>query len=200
MALNSSLTDEALLVSLRAGNEAAFTEIYHRYWQKLFYLAGKKLDDLYEAEGLVQDIFLDLWQRRERLDIQGSLNSYLAVALKYRVINLQAKQDRDAAYVQYAAKHLPRQDESTEQWLGFEELRGRLAALVAALPEKCRIAYQLREMGYSQREIAGHMQISENTVETHIGRALRFLRTGLGYFFSVFFIWLLFLLLSRFFI
>ena len=185
MPIYHTYTDNDLLQLLQQSDAKAFTEIYHRYWDKLFYKAGKKLNDLSGAEGLVQDIFLDLWQRRESLNIQGEISGYLAVALKYKVINVQAKQCRAEAYKKYASRHLPQQDNSTEEWLSFEELRERLAALIAQLPQKCRIVYQLREEGYTQKEIAWHMNISENTVETHIGRALKSIRTGFNQFFSL---------------
>ncbi len=183
----ATYTDEELVTLLLHSDEGAFTEIYNRYWQPLFYIAGKKTQDPYEAEGLVQEVFLDLWRRREQLQIRGLLRHYLAVALKYRFINWQAKRNRASTYAQYANRHLPHSDDSPELWLSFEELRGRLEALVAELPDKCRLAYRLREEGFSQREIAEQMMVSENTVATHLARARKSLRAGLGDFFILFF-------------
>ena len=75
-------------------------------------------------------------------------------------------------------------DSSTEQWLGFDELKERIARLVANLPDKCRLVYQLsKESGYSQREIALHLNISEKTVEAHVNRAMKVLRTGIRFLF-----------------
>jgi len=168
---------------LREGEEGAFTEVYNRYWQVLFNVAANKTNNLAEAEELVQDIFLDVWKRRETIDITSNLRAYLAVALKYRVINLLAKRNRRLRYEQYAGKKLSIADASTEQWLGFNELNERISRLVADLPDKCRVVYQLKkESGYSQREIAIHLQISEKAVEAHISRALKTLRTGIRFF------------------
>lgn len=178
-------TDRQLLLLLRDGNHAAFREIYARYWDKLFYLAGKKLNDLQEAENIVQDVFADLWLRREKLDVQEALDGYLVVAVKYRVLNLLARMEHARAYREYAAQQLPAAGLSTEEWLGFEDLREWLNKTVACLPEKCRIAYQLRDEGYSQKEIASRMRVSEKTVETHISRALKALRMGISQFFSL---------------
>jgi RNA polymerase sigma-70 factor (ECF subfamily) len=187
----ATLADDQLVSLISQGDKAAFSTIYYRYWDKLFYVAGKKLHDLYEAESIVQDIFLDLWKRREQLEIRKNLHIYLATALKYRIINIQAKRSRTKAYEEYASTYLVQQDITPEQWLSFEQLRDKLSSLVASLPERCRIAYELRDEGYSQREIAQQMKVSENTVETHIGRALKVLRTGLkkhisGMFFLLF--------------
>ncbi|MBO9151302.1 RNA polymerase sigma-70 factor [Chitinophaga sp. GCM10012297] len=173
-------TDEELLGLLRSGEPHAFREIYKRYWDKLLYIAGKKLNDVSEAESIVQDVFTDLWQRRESLEVREQLTGYLVVAVRYRILNFLARQHKAETYLRDTARSLSPEDRSTEEWLGFEDLRGWLEKMVAALPEKCRLAYRLRGEGYSQREIARYMKVSEKTVETHISRALKVLRAGLG--------------------
>jgi|SRR5687768_6407294 len=172
--------DEELLQLLQSGEHHAFREIYKRYWDKLLYIAGKKLGDLSEGESIVQDVFVDLWQRRETLEVRESLAGYLVVAVRYRILNFLARQQKAETYLRDTARSSSPADCSTEEWLGFEDLRGWLEKMVAGLPEKCRLAYRLRGEGYSQREIARYMKVSEKTVETHISRALKVLRTGLG--------------------
>jgi RNA polymerase sigma-70 factor (ECF subfamily) len=106
---------------------------------------------------------------------------YLAVAMKYRVINYQARQRRAREYRLYAEKNLPSTDNSTQEWLRFEELKDRLEKLVAALPERCQLTYRMsREQGLTQKEIAREMGISEKAVERNMGRAIKTLKTGLG--------------------
>lgn len=185
--LYSTYLDSELIELLQHGNDDAFTELYNRYWNKLFFIAATRLKNFTDAEEVVQDIFLDLWNRRELLALTSTLASYLAVAVKYRVINVMAKRNRQARYDIYAVNHLSIADESTEEWLNFEELKMRLSKLVAQLPEKCRLVYQLsREAGYSQKQIAKELDISEKTVESHIGRAIKNLRKGLHLFSSFF--------------
>jgi RNA polymerase sigma-70 factor (ECF subfamily) len=179
--------DKQLLAHLQAGNEQAFTELYNRYWQKLFSIAANKLNNLAEAEELVQDIFLEIWNRRAELNITSSLSAYLAVSVKYKVINVLAKRNKQNQYYKFASQNTSNCDLSTENWLSFEELKERLSKLVAALPEKCRLVYQLsREHGLSQKEISAELSISEKTVESHLSKALRSLRLNLGHFLHVF--------------
>src|SRR5580704_6235971 len=102
MALYDSHSDEVLVRLMGAGDREAFAEIYRRYWDRLFYWGSKRLGDLGEAENQVQDVFVDLWRRRERLEIRGELNHYLAVALKYRIINYQARKYRADHYQRFA--------------------------------------------------------------------------------------------------
>lgn len=180
------MDDAGLVRMLRKGDDAAFTEIYGRYWDKLFSVAANKLNkDLALAEELVQDIFLDLWHRRKDLDQNLNLPAYLATAMKYKVINARQKKKRVNAYLQKNAARLSTGDSSTEQQLSFNELKDRLAALVKNLPDKCRLVYTLsKDAGYSQKEISKQLSISEKTVESHLSRAIKSLRSGLQIFFS----------------
>ncbi|HAK28549.1 MAG TPA: RNA polymerase sigma-70 factor, partial [Sphingobacterium sp.] len=74
-------------------------------------------------------------------------------------------------------------DNSTEDWLQFEELRVRLDQLVSELPEKCQLVFKLsREEGLTYKQIAEHMNISVKTVETQLSRALKKIRAGIQRF------------------
>lgn len=182
-----NLTDHQLLALLRKGDEGAFTMLYDRYWKRLFVIAANKLDHLYVAEEMVQDIFYDLWNRRATLDVTGELQAYLAVALKYMVINYQVRLKREKAYKQNISLELKQGDHSTEQYLQFEELRKRLAALVVQLPARCQLTYRMsREMGLSHKEIAAELAISEKAVEHNLHRAKKTLRAGLSDLLTIF--------------
>jgi len=177
------LNDKDLTSLLQEGNEHAFTEIYNRYWSKLFAIAVNKIKDLDEAEEIVQDIFVSLWKRRNELGTIDTLSPYLAVSVKYRVIKVLDKRNHQQKYSDYRQHAVNLSDDSTQQWLEFEELKSRLAVFVADLPEKCRLVYQLsRESGYPQKKIATELGISEKTVEAHLGKALKTLRTRLSQF------------------
>jgi RNA polymerase sigma-70 factor (ECF subfamily) len=179
----ATLDDAELLRLLKNNNEEAFTEIYNRYWKKLFVVAANKLSDVAEGEELIQDIFLDLWRRRYEIEITAGLPAYLSVAVKYKVINVLAKRNVQARYLKHLATSSDI-DLSTENWLQFEELRHRLEKLVIALPEKCRLVYRLsRENGLTQKQIASSLNIAEKTVESHLSKALKSLRSVLNNFF-----------------
>jgi RNA polymerase sigma-70 factor (ECF subfamily) len=175
------LDDAALLQRVTLGDSAAYTEIYNRYWQKLFSIAAHKLNSLADAEELVQDIFLELWNRRETLSVTSKLSSYLGAAVSYKVINVLAKRNVQNRYKQYAASNTPSADFSTMQWLDFDELKDRLAGLVAHLPEKCQLVFKLsRDENLSHKEIANQLAISEKTVEAHLSKARHILKMNLS--------------------
>jgi len=79
-------SDQELSAFLRAGDDAAFNAIYKKYWDKLLVVAGKRLGDFQEAEEVMQDIFLNLWLRREDFSLRISFDNYFAVAVKFQVI------------------------------------------------------------------------------------------------------------------
>ncbi|CAG5002333.1 hypothetical protein DYBT9275_02869 [Dyadobacter sp. CECT 9275] len=177
------LTDSELLHLMQQGDEKSFTELFNRYWKTILVVAANKTGDLDEAEEIVQDLFVSLWNRREQLQLTSSLKNYLTVSVKYQVIKALAKRNNFQKFADHSLHLNDILDDSTQEWLDFEELRHRLSELVAELPEKCRLVYQLsRDAGYSQKQIAEELGIAEKTVEAHLGKALRTLRTGLNQF------------------
>src|SRR5690606_7791295 len=130
MSVYPTYSDNELFHLIRSDDKQAFTELYNRYWEKLLFIAGIKLRDLAIAEELVQDVFFDIWNRRKVIQLTGEIKAYLAVSMKYKVINVQAKIKRGQAWQEYANKQLPAAASTTEHWLNFEELKDRLAVLV----------------------------------------------------------------------
>lgn len=178
--------DQELIDRIKVDDDEAFTQIYTRYWKALLSIAANKIKDLEEAEEIVQDIFVQLWKRRKELEITSSLNNYLAVSVKYRVIKVLAKRQSQQKYMDYQAAHGILLDNSTQEWLDFEELKVRLSELVDRLPEKCKLVYKMsKEAHLSQKQIARELNISEKTVEAHLSKAAKSLRAGLSQFLTL---------------
>jgi len=177
-----NITDADLFALVKNDDELAFTEIYMRYWKKLFVMAGHRLKSLEEAEEVVQDIFTALWKRRATLVLTADLASYLAVSVKYRIIRTLDRYYNQQRYISSLIVS-DRFDDSTQEALAFNELREELAKYVQELPEKCQLVFKLsREAGYSQKQIAQELHISEKTVENHLGKAFKILRSKLAGF------------------
>jgi RNA polymerase sigma-70 factor (family 1) len=175
MAALTSLSDNELVLLLKEGSESTLTALYQRYWDKLLTVATNRLDDPQEAEECVQDVFFRLWQRRGDFQLSHSLATYLAVAVKYRVINAMDKQYRLRNRMERSYSDLVKyQVFSAEDYLLEKELKEQITASINKLLEKCRIVFKLsREQGLTHKQIASELDIAEKTVEAHISKALK---------------------------
>ncbi|SDK01635.1 RNA polymerase sigma-70 factor, ECF subfamily [Pedobacter sp. ok626] len=177
-----SLSEQELVVLLRAHDHAAFTEIYKRFWDKIYVVACHRLDNELEAEEVVQDVFFSVWKRKESLEIQHSLNTYLSAAVKYQIINRQTRQYRKAAEISAHVYAISSEEgvDSTQLWFSEKELKQQLDHHIDKLPEKCRIIFKMSRKSYkSNAEIAKELGVSEKNVEAHITRAINTLKNKL---------------------
>lgn len=175
----AACSDADLLAALRTDDEGGFTEIYQRYCYQLFTLAYRKLNNREAAEELVQDLFENLWNRRASHDIQ-QLEHYLFSALRYRIINYIKAQQVRAGHELYCRLTASEADTATEDALALNELSAALLASVRKLPAKSREIFQLSRLGqYSVAEISGRVNLSEKTVEYHLTKSIKLLRSYL---------------------
>lgn len=170
--------DAALVQALAQDEEAAFAAIYDRYWDALHAHACRKLGCPHEAEEVVQDVFVALWHKRREAVIQ-QLSPYLFAALKYRIIDCIRAQAVRRAH----ATLPPAPDRGTEETMAVTDLTAALAASVGRLPDHAREVFRLSRLEYrTVPEIAAQLRVSPKTVEYHLARALKLLRTGLREF------------------
>ena len=166
---------------LRFGSNLAFENIYNEFWDSLYAIAYNRLKSKEAVEEILQDLFTDLWRRRERLNIRISVGAYLQAALKYKILNFINSQTLRKTYNQEHPQYAQRSDDSTQKVLAFEELYELLQLGLEKLPEKCRLIFKMsREEQKSSREIAEELNISQKTVHTHIYNAIKFLKSELA--------------------
>ena len=182
----SKHTDQELVILVKDGSHDAFTKIYERYWEKLYYQAVKKLGDEAEAQEAVQDIFFSIWKNRETFQLRENLENYLAVAVKFQVIQRLAKSKRRHVVVQTLARETEQEQlsDAARDWSqeDLEILQARLNAVIDTLPKKCKLVFKMsRSEDYTNKKIAAELGISEKAVEKHVSHALKVLRTNLGH-------------------
>ena len=175
-----ALVEKTILRQLKGGDPVAFKTIYDQYWDRLYKTAVQKVPYAENAEEIIQDIFVDLWERRELLVI-GDLEHYLFRAVKYKVLDyiraqLVRREHEDSvlkAVVGYG-------DPDIEEELAYRELREAFHSGLNGLPEKTREIFRLsRVEQLSVHEISQIMSIPERTVSYHIVQAQRILRISL---------------------
>lgn len=177
-------TDEQLLMALRNSDPLAFTAIYERYWDKLLVFVMRVIRHQSDAEDIVQELFVSIWRRRQDLAVERSLSTYLFNSARYLTIRHIDKNSIYAHYLDRLAMHVTAFDQNSpgvESEIFGRELEGRIDGLIGQLPEKMKEVFLLsRKHHLSYREIAGRLDISEETVRKQIYKALKILREGLG--------------------
>jgi len=163
-------------------DEVSFFRLYERYWKKLYQLGYKYLGDAYRAEGVVQEVFTSIWQRKDSLLLsEETIENYLVRAVRFRISRIYNDEVRKAKKMdELLQRQTMGSNNHTEQEVLYRFLREDIDKLVNCLPERCKAVYVLsREKGLNNQEIAGNLLISEKTVENQLTKALKFIRKGL---------------------
>jgi RNA polymerase sigma-70 factor (family 1) len=180
---------------LQSGDGAAFENIYNEFWDSLFAIVYNRLKSREAVEEILQDLFADLWNRRDSLKIKSSLPAYLHAALKYKILNHIHSHGLRKTYSDTHPEYIHQADDTTQNILAFEELYEKLEMGLEKLPEKCRLVFRMsREDQRSSKEIAVELNISHRTVQTHIHKALKFLKSELSDYKSIVFVLIDFLI------
>jgi RNA polymerase sigma-70 factor (ECF subfamily) len=165
--------DNELLQLVKQSDANAMALIYERYWRKLYAVAYYHCNSRTDAEDVVQEVLISLWNRRAVSDIQ-SLYSYLATATKYAIFHTIAKQQKQAVVHQAAITG----NTAEESMAYFNLLQQQLQQAIDQLPNQCRLIFKYsREEGFTNREIAEQLNISQKAVEKQITKALKQLRS-----------------------
>jgi RNA polymerase sigma-70 factor (family 1) len=175
MAIYSDLSDTDLLLLIRDGREAAFTEIYNRYWERLIATGYYYTRDKEAAEEIVHDVLMGLWLRQDSREIE-SLPAYLATAVKFSIFKAMARNKRRKELL---AGHSTAQQmhNETELQLDARFLEEYLRGVIEQLPEKARLVFVYsREDALSVKDIAQKMDLSSKSVEYHMTKALKAIR------------------------
>jgi RNA polymerase sigma-70 factor (ECF subfamily) len=176
------LPDEKLMLLLATGDVSAFDEIYSRHFKAVYQYAFNILKSEEECSDAVQEIFIWLWENRERLHIE-SLRSYLLAAVKYKLVRRIKTSKRQAAIL---SAHVNIDDHQVADLsIEVKELKKVINDFITFLPPRARAVFVLsRQHHLSNKKIAAKLEISEKTVENQITLSLRKLKIVLGRFVS----------------
>ncbi|TGE04864.1 RNA polymerase sigma factor [Hymenobacter fodinae] len=183
MATATSSSDQQLLQALVSGHEAAFDALFTRYYAGLLRYAKTLLPYPTDAaEDVTADVFCAVWTNRTELNVQGAVAAYLYTAVKHRCYDRLRQQRRLAPAPEEEV--LEQQPEAAylqpDQVLAYHELSERLLQLIEQLPPRSRMVFQLhRDGNLTYEDISALLDISLNSVKTHMFRAIRFLKESL---------------------
>jgi len=171
-----------ILTRLSAGDEKAFECLYDHFARRLYGYVYSRVRLKEPSEEIVQEIFVALWSKRESLHVNGSLESYLFGAAKYKMLSfMRSEHVRKKYALEFTLFLSNHYDNSVQELADLNDLQQTLNEKIAELPEKCQTAFRLSRIEHEPiPRIAERMNISTRSVENYITQALRHLRTGLG--------------------
>lgn len=187
--LSLESSDSDLLQYLAKGHDEALKILFDRYFATIMRQAFTMTRDQSLAEELSQDIFIYIWESRQKLNIQSSLKGYLIQSIKYRCYTHFRKLHQSQLEVLGTADEHHDHGVRTESEMETKDLENTLSLGISRLPEKTRAVFLMsREDELSYADIAERLDITIKTVEYHMGNALKYLRKFLE---AVGYIWLL---------
>ncbi|NLR58453.1 sigma-70 family RNA polymerase sigma factor [Chitinophaga polysaccharea] len=172
-----NLAETELLQLIAADNGAAYEVLYNRYWQPLFLFAYKRLKNKDESKDAVQDVFINLWKRRNTLQLTASLRTYLFTAVRYELLRKIAQSKKTSGSEEMALMPV---EAATIDMLNEKELQHALTIAIDHLPAKMKEIYLLsRHQHKPIAIIAEELSLSEQTVKNQLSKALLRLRQHL---------------------
>lgn len=173
----TELTDAALLERIKCDDISAFETLYHRMWERLFLFAQSRLKSKADAEDVVQQVFMNIWEHRATKNITGSFSNYLFTAVRYEVIDQLAAMLKDHQKLAHVQEHiLPGFNETLENLLA-KEMDKEISDHIQHMPEQMQKIFRLsREEQLSPGEIAKTLAITEKTVRNQLSIAIGNLR------------------------
>jgi RNA polymerase sigma-70 factor (family 1) len=183
MAALHDLSDAELIALLREGDNHAFAEIYLRYFGVLYVFAHRKLKDEEDAKDILQELFTNIWEKRELLAFSGTLNTYLYAAVRNRMLDRIGRAAVESRYIQSLQTFIDAGLSTSDHRIREKQLTSLIEQEINALPAKMQQVFLLSRRDHlTYKEIAGKLDLSEQTVRSHVKHALRTLRVRLGLF------------------
>jgi RNA polymerase sigma-70 factor (family 1) len=179
--LSSDNFTQELLARLKNGDMLAFDQVYELYSHKLFSFVFKILKNEAEADDIVQEVFVKIWESRWSLVDFKLLNSYIfTIAYNHSIDHIRKRISNNKYLEHLKNSAVVNFTPTIISQIEFNELHNQVEKLIANLPERQKQVYLLhREEGLTYPEIAEKMGISKNTVENHMVKALKYLRQNI---------------------
>jgi len=171
------ISDETLTYLIKTGIKDAFRELFERYASQIYCFSLKYLKNEEDAQELVQDVFMKIWEKREILDKSKNIRSFVFTVAVNTIYDTIRRKNIENSFLDFAKNNFDYQSESTWHEVIMNEMYARVEDCVQRLPEQQRKVFVLsRQKGLSNNEISQKLNISKRTVENQLYRALVFLR------------------------
>ena len=174
-------TYKKILERFIRGDEAAFERIYYDYSKKLYHFGLGLLKDPNLASEMVQEVFVTLWEKKERINPDLNFENYLLTMAHNSIRQVFRKRSIEQRVKNNLMHELPDAIENTENSVVYNDLHNKAKTSIEKMPSKRKLVYKLsRQEGMSAKEISEKLGISKRTVEGHLAEALKFLKAEIA--------------------
>lgn len=171
--------DVELLEVLRKGDRKALSELFHRYWRPLLQQAVNSLPTQQHAEEVVQDLFIKIWNSRDRLRI-SNVSYYLHTCVRNGCINTLRILMSEKKHWAYYKNYISGEDVSAETRYISGEMNDLLEEKISRLPSKTQQIFRMKIIdGLTFRDIETQLRCSRKTIDYHLSKSRELLKTGL---------------------
>jgi len=172
--------EKSILKRLRAGDVAAIDDIYEKYSKKLYSFTYSLLKDHQQSEDLVQDVFVTMWEKREQINPELRFENYLLTICYNSIRKFFRQKNIENKVKDYLANNLPENIPETSNTVIYNELMDLVNKAVEKLPKQRKTVFKLsRQENMQIKAIAENLSISPRTAESHLSKALGFIRQEL---------------------
>jgi RNA polymerase sigma-70 factor (family 1) len=172
-----NISDSDLAGKIKNGEKNAYQELFERYAPRIYQFSFTYLKNQADAEELVQDVFLKIWEKRDSLDQSKNIKSFIFKVAVNTIYDFIRHKNIENAFNDFVRLNSETGSNNTWHSVIFDEMQENLQKLVAQLPEQRQKIFQLsKEEGLSNEEIAAKLNLSKRTVENHLYRAVSFLK------------------------
>lgn len=173
--LNKNLLKE-LVVLLKDGDSAAFNKLYHHYHSKIHRFAYRFVRCQEQATELTQLAFVHLWKYRHTLDADKDFNAFLFTITKNLVYKEFQRKAKHSIYETESAKTEPYYD-PVNSFTDYQDYKSLVSEAIDSLPPQSKKVFKLsRDEGASYENISSQLNISKNTVHSHMAKSLSHIR------------------------
>lgn len=166
--------DRLLLAQMQQGNKEAFDHLFKKYWPQAYGGAYKRLKDVDQAKDIVQEVFVNIWLKRETLI--HNFPAYLNIAVRNQVFKHAVKEQRNSPFLD-VFQNLPAENQQADANIRWNEFSTAYEALITTLPPKRQRIFRLRfHDDLTTNAIAVEMGITRKTVQNQLGKAIEQLR------------------------
>lgn len=176
----NGISEDVLIDRFKAGDQSAYEMIFRFYYPGLVLFASQYVMYEEDAEEIVQDFFVRVWQKRDQVNQTGTLKPYFFTSIKNSSINFLYKQKHQDKLIQNIVRISENNLLYQPDVFVMSDLQDAIRKAVNSLPPKCREVFILSRInGLKNEDIANKLNLSKRTVETHVSNGLKHLRIEL---------------------